>query len=116
MISRERSRLPFTPQDPAVQFWVKQKGDGKTGGREYWLNVATRTPQSETPVLGKGGIIADGMGLGESYPTSFKAPPDVGSGKTLAILSLVLATKKTKAAEGYSEATLIGKFCAAEAS
>ena len=58
--------LPTTPSDPAVQFWVKQAAEnGK--GKGYWLNVATRTPQQEDPVLGRGGIIADGMGLGRSY-------------------------------------------------
>ncbi|EIW70483.1 hypothetical protein TREMEDRAFT_60987 [Tremella mesenterica DSM 1558] len=90
MISRENPTLPTSPQDPPVQFWVRQKGT-KAGEREYWLNVATRTPQEATPVLGRGGIIADGMGLG----------------KTLTTLSLVLATKKDQITGGYSGATLI---------
>lgn len=46
-----------------MQFWVKQKGVGNKP--DYWLNVATKTPQSEAPQLGRGGIIADGMGLGK---------------------------------------------------
>ncbi|WWC94582.1 hypothetical protein V866_001429 [Kwoniella sp. B9012] len=76
MIERENPTLPKSPGDKQVQFWVKQKGDHK----DYFLNVATKTPQYDEPILGKGGIIADGMGLG----------------KTLAMLSLVLATKKDK--------------------
>ncbi|WVW84111.1 hypothetical protein I302_106140 [Kwoniella bestiolae CBS 10118] len=78
MIERENPTLPKAPGDKQVQFWVKQKGDYK----DYFLNVATKTPQYDEPVLGKGGIIADGMGLG----------------KTLTMLSLVLATKKDKGA------------------
>lgn len=61
MIERENPKLPATPKDPPVQFWVKQ--DDKKGS-SYWLNVATRTPQKAEPILGRGGIIADGMGLG----------------------------------------------------
>lgn len=53
----------MSPADPAVQFWVKQKGVGNKP--DYWLNVATKTPQSEVPQLGRGGIVADGMGLGK---------------------------------------------------
>lgn len=63
MITRENPQLPKSPADPAVQFWVKQKGVGNKP--DYWLNVATKTPQSEAPQLGRGGIIADGMGLGK---------------------------------------------------
>jgi SWI/SNF-related matrix-associated actin-dependent regulator of chromatin subfamily A3 len=90
MLSKEHPQLPKTPTDPAVQFWTKQKVEDT--GKEYWLNVATRTPQSETPVLGRGGIIADGMGLG----------------KTLTVLALVLASMKDKEAAGVSNSTLIG--------
>ncbi|WWC62158.1 uncharacterized protein I303_104750 [Kwoniella dejecticola CBS 10117] len=87
MIDRENPKLPATPKDKAVQFWIKQKGDHK----DYYLNVATKTPQYDEPVLGKGGIIADGMGLG----------------KTLSMLSLVLATTKDKVDAKSSKATLI---------
>lgn len=66
MIGQENPKLPATPEDSAVQFWAKQKGDPKAGGGEYWLNVATRTPQKDTPKLGRGGILADGMGLGKT--------------------------------------------------
>jgi SWI/SNF-related matrix-associated actin-dependent regulator of chromatin subfamily A3 len=65
MISCENPKLPATAKDPAVQFWTRQGGDAKSGATDYWLNVATRTPQKEAPVLGKGGIMADGMGLGK---------------------------------------------------
>ncbi|KAL7421932.1 hypothetical protein Q5752_003704 [Cryptotrichosporon argae] len=87
MTKHENPVLPKTATDPAVQFWVKHHDKG----RDYWLNVATRTPQDATPILGRGGIIADGMGLG----------------KTLTTLSLVLATKKDEAAPGFSGATLV---------
>lgn len=62
MIDREHPKLPSTTKDSAVQFWIKQEDKQKS---QYWLNVATRTPQKDQPVLGRGGIIADGMGLGE---------------------------------------------------
>ena len=68
MISQEHPKLPATPSDPAVQFCVLQKPN-TTDGRVYWLNVATRTPQKETPELGRGGILADGMGLGKIATT-----------------------------------------------
>lgn len=63
MIDRENPKLPTTPVDPAEQFWIKRL-EQKTN-TSYWLNVATQTPQSELPQLGRGGIIADGMGLGK---------------------------------------------------
>jgi SWI/SNF-related matrix-associated actin-dependent regulator of chromatin subfamily A3 len=63
MIEHENPKLPKTPEADAVQFWKKIHG---TAGRsDYWLNAATMTPQQGDPELGKGGIIADGMGLGE---------------------------------------------------
>ncbi|ODO09326.1 hypothetical protein I350_02926 [Cryptococcus amylolentus CBS 6273] len=89
MIGRENPKLPAAPEDPAVQFWVRQKGAG--GRNDYWLNVATRTPQTLTPVLGRGGIIADGMGLG----------------KTLSTIALVLATRGEPVGDKVSQATLI---------
>ena len=64
MISKENPSLPTSTSDSAVQFWVRQKGSSGTQD-EYWLNVATKTPQKQTPELGRGGILADGMGLGE---------------------------------------------------
>ncbi|WRT66541.1 uncharacterized protein IL334_003500 [Kwoniella shivajii] len=87
MIDRENPTLPASPSDKQVQFWVKQKGDHK----DYFLNIATKTPQYDEPVLGKGGIIADGMGLG----------------KTLTTLSLILATKSETASGAFGNATLI---------
>lgn len=61
MIERENPKLPTSATED-VQFWTLQTGQGGKGN--YWLNVATKTPQQETPNLGRGGIIADGMGLG----------------------------------------------------
>jgi SWI/SNF-related matrix-associated actin-dependent regulator of chromatin subfamily A3 len=91
MIERENPVLPTKVSDPASQFWIKQAAQ-KPGGKPHWLNVATRSPQWEDPVLGRGGIIADGMGLG----------------KTLSYIALVLATKSDKVTKGEG-ATLIGK-------
>lgn len=109
MLSQEHPKLPSTSTDPPVQFWTRQKAEGQAG-KEYWLNVATRTPQSETPVLGRGGIIADGMGLGTSPFTGSRARKTNGQGKTLTVLALVLASLKEKEGAGISNATLIGNF------
>ncbi|RSH83079.1 uncharacterized protein EHS24_006736 [Apiotrichum porosum] len=89
MVSHENPKLPSKIGDDAVQFWTRQKGS--RGQSDYWLNVATKTPQDDTPVLGRGGIMADGMGLG----------------KTLTTLSLVLATQKEKVGQDVCGATLI---------
>ena len=64
MTTQENPQLPAAGES-AVQFWIQQKVDPKKGGADYWLNVATKTPQKEAPHLGRGGILADGMGLGE---------------------------------------------------
>ncbi|CAD6586976.1 MAG: hypothetical protein TREMPRED_004617 [Tremellales sp. Tagirdzhanova-0007] len=90
MLSKEHPKLPSGVLDAPVQFWTRQAAAGG-GGSEYWLNVATRTPQKEEPVLGRGGIMADGMGLG----------------KTLSILALILATKNEIVPKLYSNTTLI---------
>jgi SWI/SNF-related matrix-associated actin-dependent regulator of chromatin subfamily A3 len=105
MLSQEHPKLPTTPTDAPVQFWTRQKAEGP-GGKEYWLNVATRTPQSETPILGRGGIIADGMGLGSFTVIHQDWANDLG--KTLTVLALVLASLKEKEGTGISNATLIG--------
>lgn len=107
MLSQEHPKLPSIPTDSPVQFWTRQKAEGPAG-KEYWLNVATRTPQTETPVLGRGGIIADGMGLGTSPFTGIRASKTDDQGKTLTVLALVLASLKEKEGAGISNATLIG--------
>jgi SWI/SNF-related matrix-associated actin-dependent regulator of chromatin subfamily A3 len=89
MLAHERPSLPGEDGD-AVQLWVRKRGATGT----YFLNVATRTPQSSPPALGRGGIIADGMGLG----------------KTLTTLALVLASRGDKVGKGVSKATLVGEF------
>lgn len=86
----QQNEAPTLPTiDEHVQLWQR-----KTSPMPHWLNRATLTPQAITspPELGRGGIMADAMGLG----------------KTLTILSLVLATKDDKPA-GYCNATLIGE-------
>ncbi|ORX35743.1 SNF2 family N-terminal domain-domain-containing protein [Kockovaella imperatae] len=87
MVSHEHPVLPSKVGEPPVQFWTRQ--EDKATKSTYWLNAATRSPQKETPLLGRGGIVADGMGLG----------------KTLTVLSLILATKS--ATKEPSKATLI---------
>ncbi|KAI6032893.1 SNF2 family N-terminal domain-containing protein [Pisolithus orientalis] len=78
-IEREHPTLPTTESDRPVQFWQYRKAGNKT-------------PQEITtpPVLGRGALVADSMGLG----------------KTLTMLSLILATKKDVPSD-HSQATLI---------
>lgn len=76
MIEHENPKLPAKPEDNAVQFWKKSKGS--PGRPDYWLNAATMMPQQDDPELGKGGIIADGMGLGES---SHQSRTDIAQAK-----------------------------------
>lgn len=102
MIDHEHPKLPKLGE-PAVQFWSKQKGKGK--GSEYWLNAATKTPQEADPELGRGGIIADGMGLGKLTGCAELTP-----GKTLSTLALVLATIDEEPSEFYSDTTLVGEL------
>ena len=71
MLSKEHPKLPSGVLDAPVQFWTRQAAAGG-GGSEYWLNVATRTPQKEEPVLGRGGIMADGMGLGKLFMSNLE--------------------------------------------
>ncbi|GFZ43795.1 LOW QUALITY PROTEIN: hypothetical protein JCM24511_01515 [Saitozyma sp. JCM 24511] len=91
MISHENPQLPKTSKDPPVQFWALQDTNSGSTSGPYWLNIATRTPQKDEPELGRGGILADGMGLG----------------KTLTTLALILATMHDPDPEGYSRATLL---------
>ncbi|KZO90728.1 hypothetical protein CALVIDRAFT_568793 [Calocera viscosa TUFC12733] len=86
LLEHPEDHLPKKESDPPVQFWQLRK----TGKQLYWFNLATQTPQAEKPTVGKGGIMADAMGLG----------------KTLTMLSLVLATI-TEEVPGFSNATLI---------
>ncbi|KAF8588628.1 hypothetical protein K439DRAFT_1651796 [Ramaria rubella] len=80
-LERENPLLPQKETDNPVQFW-QFKG--------YYLNIATKTPQQAPPVLGRGGLMADAMGLG----------------KTLTMLSLIIATKKDVSPD-FCNATLI---------
>ncbi|KAI6046015.1 SNF2 family N-terminal domain-containing protein [Pisolithus marmoratus] len=87
-IEHEYPTLPTTESDRPVQFWQYRKA----GNKPYYFNLATKTPQEITapPVLGRGALVADSMGLG----------------KTLTMLSLILATKKDIPSD-HSRATLI---------
>lgn len=87
-IEHEYPTLPTAESDRPVQFWQYRKA----GNKPYYFNLATKTPQEVTtpPNLGRGALVADSMGLG----------------KTLTMLSLILATKKD-VPSNYSQATLI---------
>ncbi|KAL5507134.1 ARC19 [Sanghuangporus vaninii] len=85
-IDKEYPKLPTKESDKPVQFWQVKK----TANRTYYFNLATKTPQETVPVLGRGALCADSMGLG----------------KTLTMLALILATKSDVPSD-YSRATLI---------
>ncbi|KAG2342905.1 hypothetical protein BDR05DRAFT_963717 [Suillus weaverae] len=87
-IDREYPSLPTKESDKPVQFWQYRK----IGFKPHYFNIATKTPQeiSSPPLLGRGAILADSMGLG----------------KTLSMLALILATKKDIPTD-YSKSTLI---------
>ncbi|KAF8520324.1 SNF2 family N-terminal domain-containing protein [Hysterangium stoloniferum] len=87
-IERENPSLPKKESDRPVQFWQYKVVPTRPKG--YYLNIATKTPQEALPVLGRGGLMADAMGLG----------------KTLTMLSLTVATKKDIPTE-FSNTTLI---------
>lgn len=89
-LEKENPVLPSKEGDPAVQFWQYKKASGKP----YWYNIVAHTPMAANtpPALGRGGLIADAMGLG----------------KTLTMLALILATKDDVAMPGHCESTLIG--------
>ncbi|KAF7306156.1 hypothetical protein HMN09_00770900 [Mycena chlorophos] len=82
-LERENPVLPQKESDKPVQFWQLRAGG-------IYFNLAASTPQREKPVLNRGAICADAMGLG----------------KTLTMLALILVTKK-QASPGYSNSTLI---------
>ncbi|KAG1752940.1 SNF2 family N-terminal domain-containing protein [Suillus lakei] len=83
-IDHEYPSLPTKESDKPVQFWQYTKTGSKV--------IATKTPQeiSSPPLLGRGAILADSMGLG----------------KTLTMLALILATKKDVPTD-HSKSTLI---------
>ncbi|KAH8828492.1 SNF2 family N-terminal domain-containing protein [Flagelloscypha sp. PMI_526] len=86
-LEKEYPKLPVTEADKPVQFWQVKKN----GAQPYYYNIATKTPQAKAPELGRGALNADAMGLG----------------KTLTMISVILATLKDKPARGFSNATLI---------
>ncbi|KIO29735.1 hypothetical protein M407DRAFT_226612 [Tulasnella calospora MUT 4182] len=85
-IAHETPELPKRETAPPVQFWQFRKN----GPQAYYFNIATKTPQSAAPAIGRGAIMADSMGLG----------------KTLTMLSLVIATLDD-VPSAHSNATLI---------
>ncbi|TEB14595.1 hypothetical protein FA13DRAFT_1602234, partial [Coprinellus micaceus] len=86
-IEKENPVLPSTEAEPPVQFWeVRKHASGKLAPE-----VATKTAQQAKPVLGKGALFGDAMGLG----------------KTLTMISLVLATQNDSTPNEFSKATLI---------
>ncbi|KAH9176256.1 SNF2 family N-terminal domain-containing protein [Lactarius sanguifluus] len=85
-IEHENPKLPTQEQDKPVQFWQYRK----TNTKAYYYNVVTKSPQEAPPVLGRGALCGDSMGLG----------------KTLTMIALILATKND-ISSGYSNSTLI---------
>ncbi|KZT67187.1 hypothetical protein DAEQUDRAFT_407067 [Daedalea quercina L-15889] len=85
-VGHEYPVLPKKETDKPVQFWQMKKVNGKP----VYFNVATKTPQQTPPLLGRGALCADSMGLG----------------KTLTMLALVLATKSDMPPD-FSKTTLI---------
>ncbi|KAG8910275.1 hypothetical protein FRC00_008504 [Tulasnella sp. 408] len=57
-IAHESPELPKTEAAPPVQFWQFRKN----GQQAYYFNIATKTPQSAAPAIGRGAIMADSMG------------------------------------------------------
>ncbi|KAH9961307.1 SNF2 family N-terminal domain-containing protein [Russula dissimulans] len=85
-IEHENPKLPSKEEDKPVQFWQYRK----TGPKAYYYNVVTKTPQEVPPVLGRGALCGDSMGLG----------------KTLTMIALILTTKN-EVSPHYSKSTLI---------
>ncbi|KAF8135787.1 SNF2 family N-terminal domain-containing protein [Boletus edulis] len=87
-IGHEYPKLPTKEEDSPIQFWQYRK----VGNKPYYFNLATKSPQDigSPPILGRGALVADSMGLG----------------KTLTMISLILATKKD-VPRGYCNSTLI---------
>ncbi|KAI0049881.1 hypothetical protein FA95DRAFT_1588021 [Auriscalpium vulgare] len=85
-IEHETPKVPRKEGEKPVQFWQYRK----TADKSYYYNVATKTPQQAAPALGKGALCGDSMGLG----------------KTLTMISLILATKQDNT-PGFSKSTLI---------
>ncbi|KAF8502088.1 SNF2 family N-terminal domain-containing protein [Russula emetica] len=85
-IEHENPKLPTKEEDKPVQFWQYRK----TGAKAYYYNVVTKTPQEAPPVLGRGALCGDSMGLG----------------KTLTMIALIMATKN-EVSPAYSKSTLI---------
>ncbi|KAI9463683.1 SNF2 family N-terminal domain-containing protein [Lactarius psammicola] len=85
-IEHENPKLPTQEKDKPVQFWQYRR----TGPKAYYYNVVTKTPQEVPPILGRGALCGDSMGLG----------------KTLTMIALILATKNDISSD-YSNSTLI---------
>ncbi|KAI0256048.1 SNF2 family N-terminal domain-containing protein [Lactifluus subvellereus] len=85
-IEHESPKVPTKEEDKPVQFWQYRK----TGSKAYYYNIVTKTPQEVPPVLGRGALCGDSMGLG----------------KTLTMIALILATKNDVSSE-CSKSTLI---------
>ncbi|KAJ3534925.1 hypothetical protein NMY22_g6710 [Coprinellus aureogranulatus] len=88
-IDKENPVLPTKESDAPVQFWQFKKNP--VTGKSFYFNLATKSPQEATPVLGKGALVGDAMGLG----------------KTLTMIALVLATQRDNTPNKFSKTTLI---------
>ncbi|KAJ3805975.1 SNF2 family N-terminal domain-containing protein, partial [Lentinula aff. lateritia] len=83
-LEHEYPALPKKEGDRPVQFWQLRRNGTKT----FYMNLATNTPQEAPPTLGKGALFADAMG------------------KTLTMISLIIATKPD-VPKNFSSATLV---------
>lgn len=88
-IEHENPKLPTQPQDKLVQFWQYRKKE-KGIREDHYYNVVSNSPQEVPPVLGRGALCGDSMGLG----------------KTLTMIALILATKNDIPSD-HSNSTLI---------
>ena len=141
-IERENPILPKSENDKPVQFWQLRKTGTKVCAKNMTsilvaltspirliiiiassvffprlqngdiFLVATGTPQEAAPVLGRGALCADSMGLWVSVSILKSKVSQVlpfFRGKTLTMIALVLATK-ADVPRDFSNSTLIGWF------
>ncbi|KAG6918560.1 hypothetical protein DXG01_013650 [Tephrocybe rancida] len=103
-IEREYPVLPKKETDKPVQFWQVKKNGNKT----FYYNIATKTPQEAPPLLGRGALCADAMGLVRTlvYDHKMQLIQCDSKGKTLTMLALILATKDDILRD-FSKTTLI---------
>ncbi|CAE6481588.1 unnamed protein product [Rhizoctonia solani] len=88
-INRENVTLPTKHGEPHQQFWEYR---APPNSRPHYMNLITKSPlpANTPPIIGRGGIMSDSMGLG----------------KSLTFLALIITTKNTRP-EGFDRPTLV---------